>query len=750
MSAYGEKPKSNLLKKCLNKWYWFVPCAALALAAAWYLLKCEQSIWSVSGSVIVQEDNSKGGQLPEESIIQGLAFKNRGNLDKQIQILKSRHLMERVVDSLDIDILYLVERRFKTEELYKRSPVKVASVDDKDRAYGRALRIKQIDASRFALIKGENDTLYHNYGVPFVSDGVTYSLIRDTSVAQEQDVLQISFMFPQKVAAWYAGNLTFQKQAQSNVLAVSANDQAPEKVVDIIYKLVDVYNAFVQEEKNKVATQSLNFINDRLTDLSSELFSVEGAQASFKSVTEVTTDVDASAERYIQQLSAAETARTEIGNTRSTLVNLQEFLSDFNNQFEPIPSFGDLGGISFAPLIDSYNRLIAARQAKLVYATPRHPEVVQAEKDLSKMRSNILSGVRLALTDLSNRERDLLEKTAPVERKVQALPFAQKKLDEIGREKSVKEELVIYMLTKREETAIGLATQVDNTRILDEPVISEVPISPSAKQYYGLALLLGLAFPTGLVYLLDRMNDKVGTSDEVKALSPVPFLGDVAYAKSERNRLITANSRSAIAEMFRLIRTNLQFIGSKDKQKVVLITSNESGDGKTFISSNLAVALSLTNKKTVVLELDLRKPRLTSALTKVPPTVGITNFLVGEKELEDIVQKLEGYANLYLISSGPKPPNPAELIMSDRMEELVAKLKKEFDYIVMDTPPTGLVADAFLLNKFASNSIFVICAGKTKKDDLSNINELCENGKLNNPGIVLNGVKMPKRYGYYY
>jgi len=750
MNAYEEKNSSNLFKKCLSKWYWYILSAGIAIAGAWYLLQTENKLWSVSGSIMVQEDKSGPGQLPREQMMAGGYLLNRGNLDKQIQVLKSRHLMERVVDSLDLDIVYMAEGQFRTDELYRKSPILVGKVSDRDRAYGRTLRLLQVDDSRFAHIRGEADTVYHNYGVPFASDGITYALVRDTSVGKVDEVIQVNFMHPQKVAAWYSGNLTFQKQNQSNVLAISSTDQSPEKLVDIIYALVEVYNLFVQEEKNKVAANSLDFINDRLTELSSELFSVETSQASIRSVTEVTSSVGSTEKRYSDILADAEKARSGISSTRGTLINLQEFLSDLNNKYEPIPSFGDLGKISFAPLISRYNRIIANRANKLVHATPRHPEVVQYEKDLAKMRSNILSGIGLALSDLSSQESKLIQKTAPVEQKVRSLPFAQKKLDEIGREKNVKEELVIYMLTKREETAIGLATQLDNTRILDAPVISEAPVAPSSKQFYMLALLLGMAFPTGLIYLFDRMNDKIISRDDVKAYTAVPFLGEVAIAKSQSSRLISGNSRTAIAEMFRLLRTNLQFLTSKEKEKIIMVTSTESGDGKTFVSGNLAVCLALTNKKTVILELDLRKPKLTEFLVKKIPTVGVTNYLVGEKDLPDIVQEVEGQDNLYLISSGPKPPNPAELIMSDRMEQLIEQLKEEYDYIVLDTPPVGLVADAFLLDKFATSSIYVLRSGKTKKDDIEFVDDLCSKGKLSNPAIVLNGVKTPKRYGYYY
>jgi len=752
-----EQTSQDFLRKCLRKWYFILPFALVALGLSKYLLAKEQTIWNVTGSIIVQEDKKGGGQLPEEAIIQGLPFKNKGNLDKQIEILKSRHLMERVVDSLRLDILYFREDRFKNIELYKFSPIEVLNVNDMNKAYGEVLRVKMMDDSRFSLVTTdedteETDTLIYNYGVPFTVNGVKYSLGRDTSNKELDEIVRIQFIEPVTVAAWFSSRINFKKKGMSNVLRVSMNDNMPEKMIDVIYKLVNVYNVFVQDEKNKIATQSMNFINDRLSSLSSELFTVEGTQASFKSTQDVTTDVGASAERYIQKLNEAERSLEGIQGTMITLSNLENFLNDPSNLYEPIPSFGDLAGISFAPLISSYNRVVVARRNQLRTVTEMHPEIQAANESIAKMKKSMLSGIALANSELQTKERDVNQKKAPIESKVAKMPYVNKRLTEISREKSVKEEMVVYMLQKREETAIGLATDVDNTRVLDDPVIGRVPVGPNSGQYYLLAILLGFGIPVGTIYLLEKLNNKVDTKEDMKALTDIPFLGEVAYAKSESNKLITGDSNTVITEMFRLIRTNLMFLMAKGERCVISVTSNESGDGKTFVTTNLGIILSLLNKKTIILELDLRKPKLTERLINQPgsATIGATNYLVGENGIHEIINKVEGYPNMDLISSGPTPPNPAELIMNDKMTQLIEKLKESYDYIIIDTPPVGLVADAYLLNRFTTNTIFVTRSGKTKRNDISYIDDIAKDKKLVKPAIILNGTKVPKRYGYYY
>lgn len=751
MNNYSKLSKSNLLKKAIRHWYWYAISLAVAIAAAWYTLAQESPSYLVKGSIVVEEDQGRSGQLPEESIIQGLPFKNKGSLDRQIQVLKSRNLMEKVVDSLGIDVLYFVQRRFKEEELYKTSPIKLGSVSDRVAAYGKRLTVRQVDEGSFVLMgESEKDSVKYKFGEPFQYEGLTFKLVRDSVNPPLSGILCIKFIPKVKVATWYSEKLMFQKQAQSNVISVSLTDITPWKLQDILYELVEVYNYVAQDEKNRMAARSLKFIDNRLADMSTELFAVESSQASLKTSTSVTTDVDASAERYLDKLSTAETDKSQIIATRNTIQNLRDFLTDFSNQYTLIPNFGDLGGVSFATSIAQYNKVISAREAKLITATARHPEVIQAEETLKTLRATILRGIDLVSQDLAAKEQQVTNTAAPLQRKVNSLPFVQQRLKDIERKVGVKDDLVLYMLKKREETAIGLATKVESTRILDDPLSSEKPVAPNSGQTYMLAILLAFALPTSILVLKDKLNDKVSDKSELKFVTNIPFLGEVALAKSERGKLITSNSRSAVAEMFRLIRTNLEFLTAGGKEKVILITSNESGDGKTFISGNLGAVLALTDKKTVLVELDLRKPKLTETILNKQPTVGVTNYLVGEKKFGEILQKVEGINNLYLISSGPTPPNPAELMMTTQMDELIERLKKDFDYVVLDTPPVGLVADAFLLKKYASASIFVIRAGKTKKDDLKFINEICAEGKLAHPSIVLNGVKTPKRYGYYY
>ena len=751
MEKNNDLLNANFVVKCIRNWYWYIPAVLIAILISHLLFLRAPRLWSVHGSIVVQEEKQNASQIPEEAIITGLPFSNRGSLNRQIQELRSRSLMEKVIDSLGIDIVYWEEGRFRDEELYKKSPVRVKAVKNREAANGLVMRLAFADSSRFELLDEEDEkVLDAEFGVPFEYAGNVFVLERDTAPPLTEGILKIEFKVPRELASWYSGRLQLRRLMQSNVLAVSLQASTPEKLQDIINMLVKVYNIVAQEEKNKVADKSLQFINDRLVSLNAELFSVEGQEANVRSATEVIADVGTSAERYFEEISSAEAELAKIRAAKTILLNLQNFLSDPANKYELIPNSGEVAGVSLANLINNYNRLVIQRKGKLEHATLQHPIVLDLTRNLDNLRPSILRGINLTISDISKKEEDLTQKSSSLSQKVQRTPFAQKRIKEISRQASVFNEMVLYMLQKREETAIGLATQVESARILDEPIPGSVPDAPSRTQYYAFALLIGLAIPTGVFLAMEKLNTKVTTSEEVKALSKVPFLGEVAFAKSEKAQLVQDNVRSVNSEMFRIIRTNLHFLLPPGKDKVIMITSNESGDGKTFITGNLGATIAITNKKTVLLELDLRKPKLTELLTGEKPGAGITNYLVGDSSLENLIKPVKGYEHLYQISSGPTPPNPAELILSEKMDKLFDYLKNNFEYIIVDTPPVSLVTDTFLLNRFASATVFVIRANKTKKEDLKVIDELADQGKLQSPAIILNSAKPSKRYGYYY
>ena len=741
----------SFVKKLLSKWYWFVLSLLAVCSVAVYLFLQEPVIYDIAGTIIVNEERQQGGgQMPEDMLLTAGAFNKRGSLNRQIQILKSRYLMEKVVDSLDLHIGYFAEGRFKNYELYKDSPVKVEYATDMYRLYGSTLRIKQMESNRFALMVEDQDTFFYNYGVPFVYEGSTIVLERDTLIPIEDRVIAVDFYNPRGIATLFSSGLQLRKLSQSNVLSISLKNQTPQKVKDIINCLVYSYNVDAQNEKNQLANRSLEFIDDRLREAADKLGSVEGREAAIKSSASVASDFSISSQQDYDQLTAIEENKGQITNAKSVLDKIESFLNSQGEDYDFIPNFGDMAGISFASLVTNYNSVVAQRKRLLLSATEEHPQAKEFKKALINLKANILNAVSIARQDIQRQEGELTGKESEVQTKIRATPFVQQAVKDKSRQADVQGELFSFLLQKREETAIGLAANVESVRILDEPVESIFAVSPSKRQYAMIAFLLAMLIPASVIYLQEKLNDKISSKEQVKDYAmEVPFLGEVAQTKNPK-LLVDDSSRSVVAEMFRIIRTNLQFIATGAKQKTILVSSYINGDGKTFVSGNLAAVLSLTGKKTIMLELDLRRPMLTQLVKGEGPGAGITNYLVGDRGINEIIQKVDGYKHLYMISSGPAPPNPAELIMSERMEKLMAHLKENYDYIILDTPPVGLVTDAYLLDKFTNNSIFVVRANKTKKSELKHLSDLCKDRKIKAPAFILNGSKAPKKYGYYY
>ena len=741
----------RLLKKSLSNWYWFALCFALALAAAWFLYVQEQTIYQVRSSIVVNEEKQSGSQLPEETIITGLPFNSRGSLNRQMEIIRSRYLMEKVVDSLGLAISYHAEDKYKTRELYRSSPIHVHAVDDLLKIYENTIRVLQIDENRFKLIPEEGDTLVYNFGTPFQVGEASVVLEKDSLIPMDARVIAITFHDPVILATYYSSQLVLKKIAQSNVLSITIEDPAPNKMVDIIFQLIDAYNLDAQMEKNRLAGKSLDFIDERLSSVARELKQEESKQASIRSSSQVTSGIGESAQRYFDKLSTVDASRSQLGGAKVTLEEIKSFVSDPTKRDELIPNFGDMGVISFTPQITQYNTLIARRARLLTTATQQHPDVKKANGEITEFRRNIQNAVDIAIRDLNSKEQKLVAEINPVQAKVKALPFVGRQLKDIERTADVRGEVFSYLLKKREETAIGLAANVENIRMLDVPIAKRTPVGPSKKQFFIFAVLFGFGLPAGVLFGMDKLNTKIRDKDDVKAIiGDIPFLGELAKVKSAKSKLVTNANQTALSEMFRLIRTNLQFLSAGKEQKTILVTSYISGDGKTFVSGNLAATLALTSKKTIVLELDLRRPKLTELIFDTPPDAGVTNYLLGHKKVDEIIRKVDEVDNLYMMSSGPTPPNPAELLMSDKLSELIKELKERFDYIVFDTPPVSLVTDAYLLSKHADNCILVVHAAKTKKQELQYLAEVCKEGKLVRPALVLNGTKTPKRYGYYY
>ena len=739
----------ELLFSFLRNWYWFVLSLGITITGAWLYLRYSVPVYRVSGNMVLQDQNNRPS-LNEEAVLRELGggFRGEANLANEMQVLQSRSLMREVVDSLGIHVTYTMEGRLKDTEVYGSPPVRLIQLDTLGDAYGTTLRIQPLDQRRFSIYRGEGDTLLARFNLPFHYRGHDFILERLETLSSDVPIV-IRISHPASVARSYANKLDLRPVDYTYTVAISLNDPVAQKAVDIINTLVEIYNQNILEDKLISGRKTLQFIDDRLEYITRELYDVEKEVENFKRQNEFPTGIEQRAGEYLSELNEQDRALIDLELELSMLDDIETFLQNPENRLKPLPMTAEVFSGALGAMVGEYNRLIFERERLLSAATPDNPVSQQSMRELDYLRDNILLGLQRSRQELEKRKAQLEKRVTPIERRIQQIPASERELLQIMRQQQIKESLYLFLFQKREETAITLSAQVANSKLIDPPIVTG-RVSPNEDRIYLLALLLGLAVPGGVVLLRNFLDNKVYSEREIKAQTNTPFLGAIGQPRGDAKIVVRPGSRSSIAEMFRLLRTNLQFISSGADQQIVLVTSGVSGEGKTFISANLAASMALSGKRTVVVGLDLRKPKLAQYLLEEPPMVGVTNFLVGEAEIADIIVPT-GMDNYALIASGPMPPNPAEMLIGERIDALFAYLKEHFDCIVVDTAPVGLVTDALLLKDHVRSSIYVVRFGKTVKGSLRIIDEIYQEQKLPNCSIVLNGVQASRgRYGYGY
>jgi capsular exopolysaccharide synthesis family protein len=743
--------------RLLRQWYWIALSLLLALALAWVYLRYAVPLYQVSSTILIQSDKNQR-TVTESYIAEKLGLETNFEIEDEIQVFKSRSLMRRVVDSLRLHVQYFSEGRVKTSEIYPtlEQPLAVSLryAAPERQAYGVSLRIEPVagQPEAFACSLVEGDTVHARFGEPFTLGAVTYCLdLNDTLFHRSALPHIIRLSNPESVAQGYAANVSVQQVGQSNVLALSLASPVPEKAIATLNALMDAYAQSVIEDKNKVGLQTLRFIDERLRFVAEELYGVEKAVESFKSARNLPVDLPVQAQRFLSEIAEQDRALAELDLRERLLDSIALFFRTDSALWQPLPVASEIISGELAAQVRQYNESVLRRRLLLENATLENPAARNAFRQLGDLRQNILLSVSNLKRETAERRQQLQQRLQPFERQMALMPRNQRELLQIMRQQQIKENLFLFLLQRREETALSVAAQVSNSRVIDRAANVGL-IAPKRFQTFLFAAFAGLLLPVVFFYLRTLWRNTVDTEADLEQITSLPFLGSIAADRKSRKTpiVVQPNSRSAIAEMFRLLRTNLQFVLGDEPAPVVLITSGVSGEGKTFLSANLSVAMALSGKKTVVVGLDLRKPKLTQYFGESKDAKGLTHFLIGQATPKELILPTPASENLFYVPAGPLPPNPAELILNGKLGPFFQHLRAHFDCILVDTAPLGLVTDALLLMPYVSATICVARAGKTNKNLIRLIDQLHRDGKLKRPALVLNGVKKGKGYGYGY
>ena len=764
----------EVLFKYIIHWPWFVGAVLVCLIGAWIYLRMATPVYNISATVLIKDDK-KGGNTGgmaglEELGLSGLISSSQ-NIDNELEVLRSKTLVKEVVNQLNLYVSYTDEDEFPSKNMYKTSPIIVSLTPQEAEKLSDPMIVEMLLYPQGSLdvgvTIGDKEYQKHFEKLPAVfpmDEGALAffqspdSLMANKDTTEEssaQNVRRITAKInsPMKVARVYCENLTIEPTSKTTSVAViSLKNSSLQRGQDFINQLLEMYNRNTNNDKNEIAQKTAEFIDERIDIISKELGNTEANLENFKRNAGIT-DLTSEAQIALTGNAEYEKKRVENRTQISLLEDLRKYIR--GNEYEVLPSNVGLQDAALVATIERYNEMLVERKRLLRTSTENNPAIVNLDTSIRAMKSNVQATLDGTLQGMLITKADLDREANRFSRRISDAPGQERQFVSIARQQEIKAGLYLMLLQKREENAIALAATANNAKIIDEAIADDIPVSPKRKIIYLIALVLGVGIPVGIIYLIGLTKFKLEGRADVEKLTTVPIVGDIPLTdeKNEKDGSIAVfeNQNNLMSETFRNIRTNLQFMLQNDK-KVILVTSTVSGEGKSFISANLAISLSLLGKKVVIVGLDIRKPGLNKVFRLSTKEKGITLYLANpDTDLMSLVQPSDVNKNLSILPGGTVPPNPTELLARDGLDKAIEILKKNFDYVILDTAPVGMVTDTLLIGRVADLSVYVCRADYTHKVEYTLINELAEEKKLPNICTVINGVDLKRRkYGYYY
>lgn len=757
----------ELLFRYLIHWPWFVISIIICIACAWGYLRLTTPIYNISATVLIK-DEKKGGGASMSSDLEKMGLEgfvsSSSNVDNEIEVLRSKSLAREVVNNLGLFVTYMDEDEFPSKELYHTSPVLVSLThQEADKLPGRMeinMILQPTGALGVQITVGEKEYQKQFDKLPavfptdegtvaFFANNDTLSAVCPENITKERHITAF-INRPFSVLKEYVNSLSIAPTSKTtSVVVISLENTNTRRGRDYINKLLEMYNINANNDKNEVAQKTAEFIDERIGIISKELGSTEQDLENFKRSAGIT---DLSSEAQIALTGNAEYEKKRVENqTQINLVmDLQRYMK--GNEYEVLPSNIGLQDAASAGAIDRYNQMLVERKRLLRTSTENNPTIINLDTSIRAMRTNVQATLDATLKGLQITKEDLAREASRYSRRINDAPTQERQFVSIARQQEIKSGLYLMLLQKREENAITLAATANNAKIIDEALADDNPISPKKTIVYLAALVLGVGLPVGVIYLIGLTKFKIEGRADVEKLTSLPVVGDIPLADEKTGSIaVFENQNNLMSETFRNVRTNLQFMLENGKN-VILVTSTISGEGKSFISANLAISLSLLGKKVVIVGLDIRKPGLNKVFNIPKKEHGITQYLTNTTaNLMDFVQPSDINKNLFILPGGTVPPNPTELLARGGLEKAIETLKANFDYVILDTAPVGMVTDTLLIGRVADLSVYVCRADYTHKAEFTLINELAENNKLPNLCIAINGLDLNSRkYGYYY
>lgn len=722
----------------------FLLSVAFALLIAFAYLRYTTRIYSATATMLIKNNQQSGGSSDKvEDIISG---NNRNqNIQNEVEVLKSKPLMARVVDQLKLQFTYTAKGKVKDFNIYTQGPFIIEAFEIADSLRGFSMVIKFVNDHEFRV---NNESVSFTFSQLFQNKFGVFRLVRKGPVSPGMEY-NLDWQPTLVVAGGLAAAAKVQpKIPGTGILSVTVQTTNAQMAADIVNSMIIQYDSMTVQQNNYSTDQMIGFINARLHDMNIELDSLQLDFLQYKQENKLF-DVERQLGEYFSKFTEADKGVVEQEFKLNLANTIDAYLKDNKNQYQTTPSSLNLEDNTLNELIGLYNKAQLDRRALMdANVTADNPLIKEADGQISEIREKLLENLRNIRLSYNASINVLKVKSVAEQSKLQSLPYKLKEY--VEKERRINTKLALYSLLegKREEAAISRASTISNSKVLDLAAVSNDPVKPNRKTIQLLAIIIGIGLPALIIFMGEVLNDKISTRFDIEKITQAPILGEIGHSFSDNTLIVNKTSRTMVAEQFRIIRSNLQYVIQNPQKSVILVTSSFSGEGKSFVSTNMAAVLALTGKKTIILEFDIRKPKVLSGLT-MPRRSGITNYMLGKATLDELIMQVPGQDNFFVLACGPIPPNPSEMLLDQKIATLFDTLKEQFDIIVIDTAPVGMVSDAMTLSKFADCTLYLVRQGHTFKKQIALIDELYRENKLPKVSVIINDVKNKPGYGYY-
>ena len=754
----------ELIKPYLDRWLWFVVGAFLALLGGYLFIKLSTPIYRTETTILVKD--AKNNKLPEGASglfdLSGIGGMNVNSIENEIEILKSKKLIEQVVKDLGLTAEVYQEAAFTKKELYKdTSPVIINVIGEKKDASDEQKKLDillEIKGSELILSSDKmSDVIRTTYNKTISLPNANIIIQKNPAYKGEKiEELLLKVYNTERIVNYYREILSIApKDKDATVIGITLDLPIKAKTQDFLNKLVVVYNQDAINDKNSESKKTKDFIDERIAIIAKELGDVENEKQSFKTENQIT-DIATETKINLETNAQARARQLEVDSQLELTNALMDYLSK-QGDYQILPNNIGLSDASAGNVINSYNQLIIERNRLLENSTAQNPVVIDITKKINSMRFSVMETLSKNRTGLQLERNKYLEEQGKLMSRISKVPTQEKLFRSIERQQQIKENLYLLLLQKREETQLSLAVTAPKAKIVDYAHSTEKPVAPKKLIIMLAALLVGIVLPFGVIYIKELLDNKIKTKHDIERLSQTVVLAELPKIRKGESDIVGRNDLSPMAEAFRILITNMNFmIPKKEKGKVVFVTSTIKGEGKTFASVNLALTLANPNRKVIIIGSDIRNPQLQRYDKNSRVYMGLTEFLYDENvTLDKVIHQSNMNPHLDVIYSGAIPPNPTELLTNGRYQVLLETLKPLYDYIIVDTAPLMLVTDTFLFADLADTTLYVTRSNYTEEKLIDFANKNIKANKIKNVGFVLNDVSKSNlgygnKYGYGY